>query len=308
MALRPPPAFAFLAAALVASAVACEDIGLSTSTSGSPSTPAAAGGSASPEDAGMINGPAPPDGTAAVAASADGGSTIVGNPLCFVSYGDAGGEHACLPDTSLLCPTYDAGAGIYNPLDASASDDGGAIPEVPSACHVVANGQKCEAPGTGGDGAQCLTSTDCAPSFECVGSPGQCRHYCCGGNATCDGASSVTTSASFCDVQTTAVGNINVPVCEPISSCALLTPCPTQGQTCAIVKDDGTTSCVAIGPVGVGGDCDVYHCAAELTCLGAVGSRTCYQLCQVDSPVCPSGTTCTSSAQLFANANVGICQ
>jgi hypothetical protein len=29
----------------------------------------------------------------------------------------------------------------------------------------------------------------------------------------------------------------------------------------------------------------------------------------MDSPTnCPSGTTCTSSAQLFSNANVGICQ
>jgi hypothetical protein len=75
------------------------------------------------------------------------------------------------------------------------------------------------------------------------------------------------------------------------------------------VKDDGTTSCISVGPVAVGGDCDVYHCAAGLTCLGAAGSRTCFQLCQVDTPgICPYDTTCTSSAQLFTNASVGICQ
>ena len=33
------------------------------------------------------------------------------------------------------------------------------------------------------------------------------------------------------------------------------------------------------------------------------------QLCQVDAPTaCPTGKTCTSSAQLFTNANIGICQ
>jgi hypothetical protein len=124
----------------------------------------------------------------------------------------------------------------------------------------------------------------------------------------------VTTSATFCDVQPTAVGGLNVPVCEPVTSCTLLLTgtgngsCP-KGETCAVVKDDGTTSCVQIGTVGIGGDCDVYHCAAELTCLGPAGSRTCFQLCQVDAPAaCPSGTTCMSSAQLFTNANVGICQ
>jgi hypothetical protein len=178
----------------------------------------------------------------------------------------------------------------------------------------VPQGQQCLAAGTGGDGEQCQKSTDCADSFECVGSPGQCRHYCCAGNTSCDQASSVTTSATFCDVQPTAVGGLNVPVCEPVTSCTLLLTgtgngsCP-KGETCAVVKDDGTTSCVQIGTVGIGGDCDVYHCAAELTCLGPAGSRTCFQLCQVDAPAaCPSGTTCMSSAQLFTNANVGICQ
>ena len=168
--------------------------------------------------------------------------------------------------------------------------------------------------GAGGDGAQCQVSTDCAADFECVGSPGQCRHYCCGGNASCTAATDVTTGTTFCDLQPTTQGGRSVPVCEPVTSCTLLLTgtangsCPS-GETCAVVMDNGTTSCVEIGPVGVGGDCETAHCANGLTCLGSEGNRTCFQLCQVDSPAtCPRDTMCTSSAQLFTNANVGICQ
>jgi hypothetical protein len=94
----------------------------------------------------------------------------------------------------------------------------------------------------------------------------------------------------------------------PISECALFGKCPTN-QTCAVVKDDGTTSCVDVGTANVGEPCDEVHCAEGLTCLGNEGSRTCFQLCHVDSTTeCPSDTTCTGSAQLFKDPQFGICQ
>jgi hypothetical protein len=94
----------------------------------------------------------------------------------------------------------------------------------------------------------------------------------------------------------------------PISGCSLFGVCPAD-QTCAIVKDDGTTSCVEIGPAVAGAACDATHCAAGLTCLGNVGARTCFQLCHVDSQTeCPTGTTCAGSAQLFKDPQFGICQ
>jgi hypothetical protein len=306
---RPLPALVSLVclAAAAATAVACSDIGLSTS--GTPSgtfasTNGGPGGSES--DAGQVGlGAAAP--TAAdsgdAGASDAAAATTVGNPLCFYSYAaDAGNQRVCEPDTSNGCASPDPDAGIYDPWDA-----GDAEPS--TACHVSANAQACSPSGSGGDGAQCQTSADCTNSFECVGSPGVCRHYCCGGNAACDSASDQTTAETFCDVQPTASGGLNVPVCEPISNCALLSPCPVKGDTCAIVKDDGTTSCISIGPQIVGQSCDVYHCAAGLTCLGTAGSRSCFALCEVDSTTaCPTGKTCTSSAQLFTNANIGICQ
>jgi hypothetical protein len=294
----------------------CGNISLS---SGVDFAPVSGGGAVRPPDASVdagnlnvvgdgaaLGAPAPADAAASIS---------VGNPLCFYDYPtDAAptGAHTCAPDTSSQCAPSDPDAGVYAP-----SDDGGEGGAPATACHVVPAGdgyQKCSTAGPGGDGAQCQTGADCAATFECVGSPGQCRHYCCGGNAACDSASGATTGPTFCDVEATTAGGLNVPVCEPVRSCTPLLmgsgagTCP-KGETCAVVKDDGTTSCVPIGTVGIGGDCDVFHCAAELTCLGPVGSRTCFQLCEVDSPTaCPFGTTCTSSAQLFTNANVGICQ
>jgi hypothetical protein len=307
-------AYVGLGGALVVLAAACSDIGLSTASD----SPAAGGVAtpASPIDASFNDaGFGGAAGDSPTLSTQDSGvvaaSTSVGNPLCFFAYGAEGGAHTCQPDDSSQCPqppdggtfTEDAAAVTPPPVGSGGgeSDAGG------PACHVIPLGQACWAAGTGGDGAQCQTSTDCAASFECVGSPGQCRHYCCNGNTSCD-------TATFCDVQATADGGVNVPVCEPITSCTLLLTgtgngsCP-KGETCAVVKDDGTTSCMSVGPVGVGQDCSVYHCAANLTCLGSAESRTCFQLCQVDAPSgCPYGTTCTSSAQLFTNANIGICQ
>lgn len=334
---RPSPAFLLVlrkvaaVGAIAAGAAACESIGLSADDAVVPG--AYAGGQA--KDAAVDASPpvtGTTDGANLSEPPSEGGtaSTIVGNPLCYFDLG-AGGAHNCEPDTSSQCATSDdAGAftgwdaGVASPSGSDAGDAGDAGPPA-SACHVcqpdisspdceVPHAQACVAAGPGGDGAQCQVSGDCAASFECVGSPGECRHYCCGGNTSCDKAANVTTGATFCDVQPTVSGAVPVPVCEPVVSCTLLLTgtgngsCP-KGETCAVVKDDGTTSCVTIGTVGIGGDCDIYHCAAELTCLGSQGSRKCYQLCEVNSPAsCPSGTTCTSSAQLFTNANVGICQ
>jgi hypothetical protein len=32
------------------------------------------------------------------------------------------------------------------------------------------------------------------------------------------------------------------------------------------------------------------------------------ELCEVKAATCPQGMTCTGSAQLFSNANIGLCQ
>ena len=85
--------------------------------------------------------------------------------------------------------------------------------------------------------------------------------------------------------------------------------CPLN-ETCAVVKpSDGTTSCVPVGLKLVGQECETDHCAADLVCLGPLGSRTCYQLCETSAPsVCQTAQTCVGSAPEFQDPSVGICQ
>jgi hypothetical protein len=241
--------------------------------------------------------------------------TLVGNPLCSQVVGGDGGSHrTCDPDDvidggALQCTVPDAG-----PDAGATSEDGGAASDAATsnttpidanstgpgpACHIAPPDagelQSCTAAGSGTDGTECRASTDCANGYECVGSPGQCRHYCCAGNAVCD----VTYAPSFCNPEPVVSGGFSVPVCIPVSG----------GETCEVVKDDGTTSCVPIGPQGIGQECDTADCAAGLTCIGTVGSRVCYELCHVASTSeCPAGTACTGSAQLFQDPQFGICR
>ncbi len=236
--------------------------------------------------------------------------TLRGNPLCNAN---ADGT-SCFPDeapTAALCgakpaPIVDAG-GL---LDASSADGGGGQATSGAACHVRAtddagaSAPSCLPAGSGHNGDECLKPADCAAGFECVGSPGQCRPYCCSGTCHTD---------SFCDIQPVAdVGAVRVPVCEPVKSCKLLSSMGcADGETCAIVNDDdGTTSCVTVGTAQVGQACEITHCAADLTCLGQPGSRKCYKLCSKSNTAygCPTDEQCKGSAPLFKDSTVGVCQ
>jgi hypothetical protein len=228
-------------------------------------------------------------------------SPYEGSPLC-----NASSSTGCYPDDPASAQTCnfggDAGAGTTD-------DDAG----TPYACHVsptsnasVGPVQVCTAAGSGRDGDACTNGGDCAAGFECIGA-GTCRHYCCDPTA-CDGAH------SFCDIQTildAPIPDTRVPVCMPVSPCTLLNDddCPVN-ETCAVVKpSDGTTSCVPVGPQLVGQECETDHCAADLVCLGPLGTRKCYQLCETSgASVCPAGKTCGASAPEFQNPAVGICQ
>jgi hypothetical protein len=136
-----------------------------------------------------------------------------------------------------------------------------------------------------------------------VGSAGTCRHYCCSGNQSCR-------LDQFCDIQRTSSGStLNVPVCVPTRQCDLLQPgtCPS-GDTCAVVREDGSLSCVEVGSATVGQSCQAEHCASGLVCLGAA-TRTCYALCEVGKQnQCPTSQTCKGGLPLFVDPSVGVCQ
>jgi hypothetical protein len=240
-----------------------------------------------------------------------------GNPLCNASQATS----CCYPDALDLCmPT------ACTPADAGTNDaGGGGYSQVAYGCHlapapaaaasagdattaatppgVAAVAPACMPAGLGLDGASCDESADCAPGYECVGSPGTCRHYCCAGNSAC-------LVDQFCDVQqTTGPATMNVPVCMPVRPCELLVPntCPS-GQTCAVVRENGSDSCVAIGTATTGQSCDSEHCAAGLVCLGAT-ERICYALCQTSgTSTCPAGQACQGGPPLFLDPVVGVCQ
>jgi hypothetical protein len=234
-------------------------------------------------------------------ADAGGPATYEGSPLC-----NASSSKGCYPDDP-------ASAQTCNMSNDAGSDTPGDDAGSPYACHVspsanaqVGPVQVCTVAGTGEDGDACTSGGDCAAGFECVGQ-GTCRHYCCDPTA-CDGAH------SFCDIQTildAPIPDTRVPVCMPVSPCTLLNDDDCQvNETCAVVKaSDGTTSCVPVGPQLVGQECETDHCAADLVCLGPLGSRKCYQLCETSAPsVCQMGQSCVGSAPEFQDPSVGICQ
>ena len=107
----------------------------------------------------------------------------------------------------------------------------------------------------------------------------------------------------------TGNGAITVPVCMPVANCKLLDAMSCTGnQTCSVVADDGTTSCVAIGTASEGEACDTEHCMANEICVGKSGSRVCDKLCDVSQSGCSTGMTCTTNATLFAQTpSVGVC-
>jgi hypothetical protein len=219
------------------------------------------------------------------------------------------------PETASSCHVapdggaYDPSAGYggdtlacrVQPASSIASDGVG----LPTACSVAG-------PGTAGE--TCTEATDCAAAFDCVGM-GTCRHYCCAGNGQCG-------AQEFCDIQPLAAATTTkVPVCMPIviPGCSLrselpdapasATPACSKGQTCAIVREDGTTGCVEAGGKAAGEPCNTDHCADGLVCLGALNARLCYALCSTSaSGACPSPMTCQGGLPLFQDPTVGVCR
>jgi hypothetical protein len=248
-------------------------------------------------DAGVLE-----DATAPVASPA---LPYQGSSLCRASRGGSG----CYPDDMINACDFT--------IDPDAPD--GAVDagfNVAPACHVVAGGlipQTTCLPSTvpGMYASTCANSTECSPGYECVAG-GTCRHYCCAGNSACS-------ENQFCDVQPMAESpQTLVPVClaqipcvlVPLAACSALSDgCPPSDQ-CSVVRDDGATSCVAVGTAQDGDLCEQEHCARGLVCLGPLGSRRCEPLCCTADPSACKGSnrTCIGTLPLFPNPTVGACQ
>jgi hypothetical protein len=242
--------------------------------------------------------------------AADGGSRggsspsqIAGSPLC-----NAAMWMGCYPDDLYVSRDKDCGQGASSSDASSSADNTSAV-----ACHVQSSpggdsvGPTCLAAGTGADGSPCNAPTDCSPGLECV-AQGVCRRYCCAGDCS--------SQNEFCDIQALASDQgTNVPVCMPIRGCGLLDQPTDAGtcnanQTCSVVRNNGATSCVAVGTGQAGDSCDTANCDDGLVCFGSSGQRRCYVLCHMSggSPECSHKQSCKGGLPLFPTPGVGICQ
>lgn len=253
-----------------------------------------------------------------------------GNPLC----GDPTTAE-CWPDDprqdpvcgNTPAPTDDSGSGTSSSGGSNEEDESPDAGEpiedsgtaaLPQACrvhHPEAGTPRntCVTAGSGVEGASCKHGEDCGAGLDCVqgagdsGSAGTCRAYCC--ESLCSGVGNSGSEGRFCDPTRRVDDASRVPACLPIKSCRLLgkDECG-KNETCAVVREiDGSTGCVEIGNAVVGESCDVEHCAAGLTCLGQVGTRTCFQLCSDSGAACPTGQECTWAPPAFREAGLGIC-
>ncbi len=215
------------------------------------------------------------------------------SPLCIQKPG------ACELDDATSC----GAKGTTGALDAGSVDGGSAL-----GCRLDVDVATCMSTGTKEDGELCLSSDECDVGLECIGKPGVCRRYCCAGQ--CD-------EKEFCSIESRA-GSEDVsslyasraPVCVPVRACKLLTPkeACSANETCSVVDDNGTTSCVSIGPRLPGQSCELENCVNGSICLGTLGSRTCLKLCDTSDDECGKGEKCRGSAPLFQEVGAGVCQ
>ena len=151
---------------------------------------------------------------------------------------------------------------------------------------------------------ECFSASDCAPGLGCVGDNGRCRPYCCDDLEACP-------ASTYCAPAPMAKADVPegtptpfIPVCVAAVNCTLLddSTCPDETQTCTIVRQDGTTSCVAPGAGKLGDPCS---CAAGFVCSTAVNE--CKQLCHIGSAKdCPSDHSCQGGALNYPDG-FGVC-
>ncbi|PIE05487.1 MAG: hypothetical protein CSA75_04485 [Sorangium cellulosum] len=198
--------------------------------------------------------------------------------------------------------------GGKSPYDQVPNDDdedpGDEINSPPAmGCQVTADSSghrhsACVPAGTGTDSDPCVTSSDCAAGYACVGEvAGVCRSYCCLDAETCP-------NQRYCGVQPShdqgsATSPFLLPVCIPAADCELL---PTNrgngcsdGLICTIVRANGTTACVQPGMAKAGEPCETSEpgksaCAEGFVCSKA--TNTCLALCSLNAPESCHGGAC----------------
>lgn len=240
-------------------------------------------------------------------ASGTGGASDAGTEV--IHSGDTGGTDSPSPNGKSLCgigcmPGMDSEPCALEPApSAGAGGGGGMTPTANGVCQLTVTGEQvvegtCHLPGLAKDAEPCLSAADCAAGLGCV-QPGVCHPYCCGDSEAC--APMTFCAAVAMNVDAPAP---NIPVCRPMEPCALLTEggCTIAGETCTIVRADGSTSCVKSGD---GQDGDGCPCASGFVCSAA--SNLCLRLCHTNREQdCPSGYQCSGGSKPYPTG-YGVC-
>lgn len=159
----------------------------------------------------------------------------------------------------------------------------------------------------------CSAALGCGAGLACVttddGSTlGRCLPYCCGDVEDCplDSGEAGSPPDTYCVPHPLLDDPVHsVPVCQPVVDCELLLPgaCPA-GQKCAVVREDGTTSCVPIQ--GEGELCEACPCAEGYVCHQL--TQTCQKICHTSTAYgdeC-SGGSCLGGSMSFPEG-FGVC-
>ncbi len=248
-------------------------------------------------------------GTPSTAGAGGGFSTSSGVVASMImssyQYLCGGSQPTCSPDPGSSDCTQGGNAGMGDvPLEPSDA----AIPT----CRLVNAGgvvaPACAMVGTGALGDPCAAATDCLPGLGCATTAPDvytCRPYCCERLESC-------AKGTYCTTMGMAEApKIDIPVCVQAMHCDLLSGAPcTGGQACAIVRDDGTTSCVTPGEGKTGEPCSCASgepcaCAAGYTCSWS--DNTCLKLCQtMETGACGPNGICQGGVLQFPSG-VGYC-
>jgi hypothetical protein len=267
-----------------------EDGGVATTDSMAPAIDAANVDVVAP-DAGALG-----DEASLVDASMVDASSIVFDSSAPVDAGPTGPS-----DAAVLVP-FDAPADrMTSTADAGFVEAASDAPLPTQSCYVspAASGvvAACALAGTGVADDACSDSANCSISLACVqiDGAGICRPFSCGLPPSCPPGSfyqlaplvvaGVPMSATVVPV---CVRNIPCGLLEAPSSCA-------SGKVCAVVGNDGETSCVNPGPAKRNEYCDeTTACGDGLVCAMRPDKtqNQCLQLCHVDQSAteCPGGT------------------